>query len=68
MVCQSKEYFFCGCFLSILEKYLGFTGDHSDVDCLELKDAIFVKSCAKSATVIGQESHLCQYMFMLKAN
>ena len=63
-----RNTFFRRCFLSISEKYLGFVGDHSVVDCFELKHAIFVKSCAKSATVIGQESNLCQYMFMLKAN
>ena len=63
-----RNTFFRGCFLSISEKYLGFTGDHSVVDCFELKHAILVKSCAKSATMIGQASHLCQYMFMLKAN
>ena len=65
---KERNTFLRGCFLSISEKYLGFAGDHSVVDCFELKHAIFVKSCANSATVIGQESHLCQYMFMLKAN
>ena len=60
--------FFFYRFHTLSAEYLGFTVDHSVVDRFQLKHAVLVKSHAKSAGAIWQESHFCQCMFMIKAN
>ena len=60
-------------FLLISEKTLSaeypeFTADHSVVNHFQLKHAVLVKSRTKSAGLIWQVSHFCQYLFFMNAN